>query len=182
MVLIVGLGNPGEEYSGSRHNLGFQVVERLAALLATPPWKRQFDALAARGTWGGRGYLLVKPQTYMNRSGRAVQALLHYYRIALDDCLVIVDDLDLPPGKIRQRVEGSDGGHRGLRSIIEAVGGKGFKRIRIGIGRPVDQRNVVSYVLGGGPDSEALDRAVEEAARLAQAFIETGRFENWSSP
>lgn len=182
MVLIVGLGNPGKEYERSRHNLGFQVVDRLAASLRTPAWKRQHDALIARGSHQGCAYLLAKPQTYMNHSGRAVQALLHYYRIALADCLVIVDDLDLEPGRIRQRADGSDGGHRGLRSIIEALGSQSFKRIRIGIGRPQDKANVVSYVLGGGPDGEALEAAVEQSARLALAFLETGQFENWSSP
>ncbi len=182
MVVIVGLGNPGQEYAGSRHNLGFDVVERLAALLAAPPWKRQHDALIARGRWGTRQYLLAKPQTYMNNSGRAVQALLHYYRVPLEDCLVIVDDLDLAPGKLRLRSEGSDGGHRGLRSIIEQMGSRQFKRIRIGIGRPRGG-NVVSFVLGrGGEEAELFNEAVEQAARQALAFVETGAFENWSSP
>ena len=182
MVLIVGLGNPGKEYARSRHNLGFQVVDRLAALLQAPPWKRQHDGLVTRGTHGGRAYLLAKPQTYMNASGRAVQGLLHYYRIPLEECCVVVDDLDLAPGKIRQRVAGSDGGHRGLRSIIAMVGSEAFKRIRIGIGRPPDKRSVVSYVLGGGMDDDAvLADAVERAAQLALDFVETGRFENWSS-
>ena len=181
MVLIVGLGNPGKEYEGSRHNLGFQVVERLAAIVQAPPWKRQHDALVSRGSYQGQAYLLAKPQTYMNNSGRAVQALLHYYRVPLDECLVIVDDLDLEPGRIRQRIGGSDGGHRGLRSIIESVGSHGFKRIRIGIGRPPDKDNVVSYVLGGKRD-ESLETALDEATQLALSYLETGRFENWSSP
>jgi peptidyl-tRNA hydrolase, PTH1 family len=181
MVLIVGLGNPGKEYERSRHNLGFQVLDRLAARLRAPAWKRQHDALVTRGSHQGRSYLLAKPQTYMNLSGRAVQALLHYYRIALADCLVIVDDLDLEPGRIRQRDEGSDGGHRGLRSIIQMVGSQAFKRIRIGIGRPPDKEHVVSYVLGSGPGDEALSAAMEQAAELAMTFVETGRFENWSS-
>jgi peptidyl-tRNA hydrolase, PTH1 family len=182
MLLIVGLGNPGKEYETSRHNLGFQVVDRLAAILRAPAWKRQHDALVTRGSQQGRAWLLAKPQTYMNHSGRAVQALLHYYRIALADCLVVVDDLDLEPGKIRMRAEGSDGGHRGLRSIIQMVGSPAFKRIRIGIGRPPDKGNVVSYVLGGGAHDETLGAAVEQAVRLAQTYLETGRFENWSSP
>jgi PTH1 family peptidyl-tRNA hydrolase len=182
MFLIVGLGNPGREFEGSRHNLGFQVVDRLAGQLKAPAWKRQHDALVTRGSHAGRAYLLAKPQTYMNLSGRAVQALLHYYRISLANCLVIVDDLDLDPGRTRQRAEGSDGGHRGLRSIIESVGSQAFKRIRIGIGRPPDKRSVVSYVLGGGGDDEALEQAVQQATAQALAFLETGRFENWSSP
>jgi peptidyl-tRNA hydrolase, PTH1 family len=181
MLLIVGLGNPGREFEGSRHNLGFQVVDRLAGLLRTPAWKRQHDALVARGSHAGRAYLLAKPQTYMNHSGRAVQALLHYYRVAQEDCLVVVDDLDLEPGRIRQRESGSDGGHRGLRSVIESLGSRDFKRIRIGIGRPPEKRSVVSYVLGGG-NEEVLAEAVERSAQMALEFLETGRFENWSSP
>jgi PTH1 family peptidyl-tRNA hydrolase len=93
---------------------------------------------------------------------------------------VIVDDLDLEPGRIRQRLDGSDGGHRGLRSIIQNVGSPAFKRIRIGIGRPADKSNVVSFVLGGGPGDAVLADAVEKAAGLALAFLETGQFENWS--
>lgn len=183
MLLIVGLGNPGQEYASSRHNLGFQVVDRLAERLGERGWKRQHDAEVLRGHCQGRAYLLAKPQTFMNHSGRAVQALLHYYRIELADCLVVVDDLDLEPGKIRLRESGSDGGHRGLRSIIQSVGSQAFKRMRIGIGRPpgAGRGNVVSYVLGGKPD-EALTEAVEEGARLALEYLETGRFENWSSP
>jgi len=182
MRLIVGLGNPGKEYEGSRHNLGFQVLDRMAERLGAPAWKRQQGALVARGTYQGAAYLLAKPQTFMNNSGQAVQALLHYYRVDLSDCLVIVDDLDLPPGRIRQRAEGSDGGHRGLRSIIQLVGSQAFKRIRIGIGRPADRRSVVSHVLGGPGDAQELTDAVEEAARLALEYLETGTFENWSTP
>jgi PTH1 family peptidyl-tRNA hydrolase len=181
MRLIVGLGNPGKEYEGSRHNLGFQVLDRMAARLGAPAWKRQHEALVARGTHQGQAYLLAKPQTYMNNSGRAVQALLHYYRVPLSECLVIVDDLDLPPGRIRQRTEGSDGGHLGLRSIIEMVGSQAFKRVRIGIGRPEGPRSVVSHVLGGPAAEEELTSSVEEAARLALAYLESGQFENWST-
>jgi len=117
----------------------------------------------------------------MNNSGRAVQALLHYYRVPLADCLVIVDDLDLEPGRIRLRGEGSDGGHRGLRSIIQSVGSQAFKRIRIGIGRPPDKANVVSYVLGGESAPEELEAGMEQAARLTLDYLATGRFDNWSS-
>ena len=182
MILIVGLGNPGKNYERSRHNLGFQVVDRLGAGLNAPPWKAQHAALVTRGVHRGRAYMLAKPQTYMNQSGRAVQALLHYYRVPLADCLVIVDDLDLALGKVRQRLEGSDAGHLGLRSIIESVGSSSFKRIRIGIGRPSDREDVVSHVLGSSKaDDEVLDRAVDDAAALGWAYLESGAFENWSS-
>lgn len=184
MILVVGLGNPGRAYERSRHNLGFQVVDRMAALTGAPPWRSnaRCEAQVARSSQGERAFLLAKPQTYMNHSGRAVAGLLHYYKVARDDLLVVVDDMDLALGKLRQRVSGSDGGHKGLRSIIEALGTREFKRLRVGIGRPPGRGSVVSYVLGAGKaEQEALQGAVDEAARAALAFVETGHYENWSS-
>jgi peptidyl-tRNA hydrolase, PTH1 family len=183
MIAVVGLGNPGEKYKGSRHNLGFQVVDRLAQKLAAPRFKLQFDALISRGEAAGRAYCLVKPQTFMNASGDAVAALTRFYKVPLDGCLVVTDDLDLPLGKLRQRISGSDGGHRGLRSIIESLGGQGFKRIRIGIGRPPEGRSVIGHVLSRSKEEQAqLNEAVELAAERALEFLRTGQFENWSSP
>lgn len=187
MVLIVGLGNPGKKYQNTRHNLGFRVVERLAAALEAGPWKTQGEVLVARGSIGARPFMLAKPQTYMNLSGKAVAFLLGYYKIELDDCLVVVDDLDLALGKIRQRRHGSDGGHRGLRSIIEAVGSRSFKRVRIGIGRPgglggAKRGSVVSFVLGQSPrEAAVLTAAEEETVRVVIRFLESGEFENWSA-
>lgn len=183
MIVVVGLGNPGEKYEASRHNLGFQVVDRLAGRLSAPRFKGQFDALVSRGEEAGRAYCLVKPQTFMNASGDAVQPLLAFYKVPLEDCLVITDDLDLPVGKLRMRVSGSDGGHRGLRSIIDRMGSQGFKRIRIGIGRPPAGRTVIGHVLSGSKEEqEQLDAAMELAADKVLEFLRTGKFENWSSP
>jgi len=183
MIAVVGLGNPGEKYAGSRHNLGFQVVDRLARKLDAPRFRRKFEALISVGEAAGRAYCLVKPQTFMNASGEAVAAVARFYKVPADDCLVVTDDLDLPLGKLRQRLSGSDGGHRGLRSIIESMGGQGFKRIRIGIGRPPPGRSVVGHVLSGSKEEQAqLDAAVELAAEQALNFLRTGKFENWSSP
>jgi peptidyl-tRNA hydrolase, PTH1 family len=183
MIVVVGLGNPGEKYEASRHNLGFQVVDRLAERLKAPRFKAQFDALVSRGDEAGAAFCLVKPQTYMNASGDAVQPLTAFYKVPLDQCLVVTDDLDLPLGKLRQRVSGSDGGHRGLRSIIERMGGQGFKRIRIGIGRPPAGRTVVSHVLSGTKEEQAqLDAAIELATDRVLEYLRTGKFENWSSP
>ena len=183
MKVVAGLGNPGKRYEGSRHNLGFRVLERIARRLGLGEWKSQFQALILRGQVAGGPFLLVKPQTFMNLSGVSVAEVLRYYRVAPADCVVIVDDLDLAPGKIRMRDSGSDGGHRGLRSVIEHLGESGFKRIRIGIGRPTEGQSVVGHVLGASPDEEqALEEAVAQAADLAIQFLESGRFENWSSP
>ena len=182
MVFIVGLGNPGRKYEKTRHNLGFRVADRLAVQLGAPPWKTHGQSLVIKGQTGGRPYLLAKPQTFMNHSGMAVKELLAYYKIPLADCLVIVDDLDLALGKVRQRHTGSDGGHLGLRSIIEMVASRDFKRIRIGIGRPPGNGNVISHVLGGSREEETmLEGAMDEAARMAREFLESGNFENLSS-
>ena len=183
MRLVVGLGNPGKEYERSRHNLGFDVLDRLAEKLGQKHWKSQHEALFIKVSQPEATCLLAKPQTFMNNSGRAVAALMHYYKVPVEGLVVITDDLDLAPGKIRLRNSGSDGGHKGLRSIINALGTQQFKRIRIGIGRPQEKSNVVSFVLGRGKEDAAeLDQALIEAAEHSLAFIRTGRFENWSSP
>jgi peptidyl-tRNA hydrolase, PTH1 family len=183
MIVVIGLGNPGEKYEASRHNLGFQVVDKLAGKLGAPRFKEQFEALVARGDEAGQAFCLCKPQTFMNLSGQAVAALTRFYKVPLADCVVVTDDLDLPLGKLRLRDRGSDGGHRGLRSIIECLGSQEFKRIRIGIGRPPEGRTVLNHVLGGSKEEQAkLDEAIDVAADRALAFIRTGKFENWSSP
>lgn len=188
MRVVAGLGNPGRKYEASRHNLGFRVAERVAERLGLGGWKEQFEALLVRGDVGGAPVVVMKPQTYMNNSGEAVGALLRFYKVPQQDCLVVVDDLDLPLGKIRLRESGSDGGHRGLRSVIAHTGGPGIKRLRIGIGRPPREQEgkeqaVLSHVLSASKEEQAeLDKAVETAADLALRYLETGAFENWSSP
>ena len=182
MRVVVGLGNPGKRYEASRHNLGFQVVERVAARLGLGDWKTQFQAQVLRGKGAGGPFLLVKPLTFMNLSGEAVRQVLQFYKVPVGDLVVVLDDMDLALGKIRTRDSGSDAGHRGLRSVLNLLG-SGIKRIRIGIGRPTKDQSVVGHVLGGSAEeNEALSRAVEEAAELTLQYLETGRFENWSSP
>lgn len=183
MIVVIGLGNPGVQYEATRHNLGFQVVDRIAKVLRAPRFKRQFEALVSRGEEAGHAYCLVKPQTYMNLSGEAAAALIRFYKAELEDCLVVTDDLDLPLGKLRLRQSGSDGGHRGLRSVIGSLGSERIKRLRIGIGRPPQGRTVMSHVLGGSrEEQERLDDAIHLAAEKAIDFVRTGSFESWSSP
>lgn len=185
MIMAVGLGNPGKKYEQSRHNLGFQVVDKLAQRFGVGGWENRSDSLVSFGRHKERRFMLVKPQTFMNNSGRAVQPLLHYYRIPLEGLLVVVDDLDLDVGRIRLRSQGSDGGHKGLRSIIESLGSREFKRIRIGIGRPEAGESVVGRVLrkvDSPAEAEALSGALEQAAGIAADFIVTDTFENWTSP
>jgi PTH1 family peptidyl-tRNA hydrolase len=184
MFVAVGLGNPGKKYEATRHNIGFQVIDRVAAIFGVTRWENKFDAEVARGVYNGQPFMLVKPQTFMNKSGWAVQPLLHYYRVPLERLVVVVDDLDLEVGKVRLRMQGSDGGHRGLRSIIERMGSQGFKRIRVGVGRPRPGESAVGRVLKKSSDSEESKRlvgAVEQAVEATADFIKGGAFENWST-
>ena len=184
MNVAVGLGNPGEEYKGTRHNIGFEVVDQLAALLEVTSWENKFEAHVARGSVDGRRFMLVKPQTYMNKSGWAVRAAMQFYKVPLEKLLVIVDDLDLEIGKVRARGSGSDGGHRGLRSVAECMGSQEFKRLRLGVGRPPPGESVIARVLNkarGLSEGKQLAKAVEDAARVAVAFIGNDEFENWTS-
>lgn len=184
MRVAVGLGNPGREYENSRHNLGFEVIDRVARAGGIERWANKFDGLFAQGRRGDAAYMLLKPQTYMNLSGRSVGALLRFYKIPVTDALVIVDDMDLPAGKVRLRIGGSDGGHRGLRSIIQETGERAFNRIRVGIGRPAAGQSVIAHVLSRTADEaeqKLLADALDIATERTLAFIEHGAFENWST-
>ena len=147
MRLIAGLGNPGSEYVHTRHNIGFEVVENLAGAHDIQMNKTKFNALYGKGVIEGEEVLLVKPLTYMNLSGEAIAPIMNYFKIDLDDLLVIYDDLDLAVGKLRLRLKGSSGGHNGMKSIIQHVGSSDFKRMRVGIGRPPGRQPVIDYVL-----------------------------------
>lgn len=169
--LIAGLGNPGPEYAANRHNVGFRCVDRLAATYGLTFDKRQKNGRVALGTILDRQVVLVKPETFMNESGRAVVALARFYQVPPEQMLVIYDDLDLPLGTVRLRPGGGSGGHKGMRSIIEHLGGQNFPRLRIGIGRPPGQMDPAAYVL---QDFSAEEQpVVEEALERAVAAIET---------
>ncbi len=145
--LLVGLGNPGGEYAGTRHNVGFMVISQMAAEIGVRANKSAHGALIGEGRFSGERIVLAQPQTYMNRSGTAVEALIRAYCLDLADVLVICDDLDLPLGRLRLRSQGGDGGHRGLRSIINSLGTNEFSRLRLGVGRPLAKEETVEYVL-----------------------------------
>ena len=165
--IIVGLGNPGPRYAKNRHNIGFQIVDELAAKHDLSFDKRQFKALIASGRIDGQRVLLVKPQTYMNLSGEAVQPLVSYYKVELEDLMVVFDDMDLPAGVIRLRPFGGAGGHNGMKSIIGRLGSNQFPRLRVGVGRPPGRMDPAAYVLQDfSADEESLmapvrDRAVQ---------------------
>jgi len=146
--LIVGLGNPGEKYERTRHNIGFLVVDAIVARRAITMREEICGALIGQWAENGETILLAKPQTYMNASGDSVRELLREFHGTPDDLVVVCDDLDLPFGRIRIRAQGSAGGHRGLASILESLAGAPFARVRIGIGRPPEGVEATDYVLG----------------------------------
>ncbi|MDY7080391.1 MAG: aminoacyl-tRNA hydrolase [Chloroflexota bacterium] len=169
LTLIVGLGNPGQQYAANRHNVGFRCLERLATALGLAFDKRQKRARVALGAAHGQRIALVKPQTFMNESGRAVVPLARFYKVPSERLLVVYDDLDLPLGVVRLRPEGGSGGHKGMRSIIEHLGDRDFPRLRIGIGRPPGRMDPAAYVLRDfSADEEAL---LEETLERAVAAI-----------
>jgi len=165
--LIIGLGNPGREYRQTRHNVGFMLVDRLAAKLNTRFTRMQSRALVGSAIFGERKIILAKPQTFMNLSGQSVQGLVHFYKIPLTNLLIAHDDLDLPIGTIRIRPDGGSAGQKGMTSILERFGTDVFPRLRMGIGRPPGQMQAPDYVLQEFSNSdlsiisETLNHAVE---------------------
>lgn len=176
MRLIVGLGNPGRRYRGTRHNIGWEVLDLIARSHGISIDTDEGWAEVGRGTIAGQAVLLARPQTYVNVSGAAVADVRRRHRVAPPDLLVIVDDLDLPVGAVRAREKGSHGGHNGLRSIIEALGTAEFPRIRVGIGRPLPGVDPADFVLERPPAGERalLDAAVARAAEGAAVWAAEG--------
>jgi peptidyl-tRNA hydrolase, PTH1 family len=176
MKLIIGLGNPGAQYERTRHNVGFHVVDHLANQYHWH-WERKGRAMIASGTLENEKVVLVKPLTYMNNSGEAVNELLHWYKLQPSDVLVVCDDLDLPVGQVRLRPKGSAGGHNGVGSIIQHLHTNEFPRLRIGIGRPAHQHvETINYVLGIPPMDEqiALTQGEENALQAIPLLINKG--------
>ena len=165
MKLIAGLGNPGEQYQSSRHNLGFLTLDYLAGRHDIPLKKQGFEALFGKGIIGNERILLAKPQTYMNLSGIALERLVSYFKVDIKDLIVVHDDLDLPFETIRLKKGGGEGGHKGLMSIIQHVGSADFLRVRIGIGKPIRKSMVEKYVLS--PFAEEEQNAVPSILAVA---------------
>ena len=178
--LLVGLGNPGPDYVGTRHNAGFLAVDRVAAetgiALDDEVGDRAGRSVVGEGLWRGEGLALAKPLTFMNRSGAAVAALLRRYGLGPADVLLVYDDLALPLGQIRLRGKGSAGGHNGVQSVIDALGSAEFPRLRIGVGDSFPPGGQVDYVLSpfGDDEREAADAALDLAAEAALAFARDG--------
>jgi PTH1 family peptidyl-tRNA hydrolase len=147
MRLLVGLGNPGPNYAGNRHNVGFMVLEAIARRHGIGPWRRRFQGVAAEGPLGSERVILLLPGTYMNNSGQAVAEAAHFYKVGVGDIVVFHDEIDLPPAKVRVKTGGGVAGHNGLRSITSHVGND-YRRVRIGVGHPGTRELVMPYVLG----------------------------------
>ena len=173
MKLFAGLGNPGSEYAGNRHNVGFMAVDRIAREHGFGPWKKKFQALVADGEIAGERVLLLKPQTYMNESGRAVQEAARFLKISESDVIVFYDEIDLPPNKLKVKTGGGNAGHNGLRSISAHVGND-YVRVRIGVGHPGVKELVARWVLSDFAKADAawlnalLNAMAKSAGRLVK--------------
>jgi PTH1 family peptidyl-tRNA hydrolase len=171
--IIVGLGNPGIYYERTRHNIGFKVLDRLAEINHILVSNKRFKSLYGIGRIDSERVILIKPMTLMNRSGDAVKKALHFFQVGIEDLIVIHDDLDLPFGRLRFKQRGGDGGHQGVRSIVESIGRNTFLRLKIGIGRPPQRMDPADYVLTpfGEVQYSDLEQIVSRAAEALKVLV-----------
>ena len=176
MKIIAGLGNPGAEYAHTKHNVGFMLVDVLAEKLGAASWKEDFFSALTEVRIGGEKVFLVKPLTYMNNSGEALGPMLSYYKMDVDDLVVVHDDMDIPAGMVRIRRKGSSGGHNGIKSIIAHVGGEDFARVRIGIGRPPAGWTVIHHVLApfSTEDAPKIRAAIDYLLPAVESIVTDG--------
>ena len=178
--LVVGLGNPGKEYAGTRHNCGWMAIDKIADKLSCKIDKGKFQGLYGQAPYKGMKLYLLKPQTYMNLSGQSVVQMSAYYQIPPERILVLFDDISLDPGRLRIRQSGSAGGHNGIKSIIAQLGSENFPRVKIGVGgKPNKDADLADWVLSGFTSAEkkALDFALDNAADAALCIVEQGIYE-----
>ncbi|SFK57598.1 peptidyl-tRNA hydrolase [Halobacillus dabanensis] len=173
MKCIVGLGNPGKKYEKTRHNIGFAIIDEWAERNNWSLSQKKFNGLYTMERVDGEKVILLKPQTYMNLSGESLRPLMDFYDINVEDVLVVYDDLDLPPGKIRLRKKGGHGGHNGIRNIIDQLGTKEFKRLRVGVGRPEGSKSVIDHVLGTfyKEEQEPVQESIDYAVQACEAWL-----------
>ena len=176
MYLIVGLGNPEEEYDKTRHNMGFHAINKLAKQYQIEIMKKKFKGLYGTGEIENQKVILLKPQTYMNLSGESIQEVANYYHIPVENILVIYDDMDIDIGKVKIRKKGGAGSHNGMKSIVNHLKSENFPRIRIGIGTPKDKSDSIYYVIGPIPkeEQEILDQATTKAKDAISEILKSG--------
>ena len=176
MYLVVGLGNPENDYSQTRHNMGFNAINKIAEEYKINVNKNKYKGLYGNGTIEGQKVILLKPQTYMNLSGKSIKEVVDFYKIDLDNIIVIYDDIDIEPGKIKIRKSGGSGSHNGMKSVVEELKTESFKRVRIGIGAPEDKSDLIEYVIGAIPkeEKEKLNEGVELAKNAVIEILKDG--------
>ena len=176
MKLLVGLGNPGPEYASTRHNIGFLVAQKFAEKMGLSLKRQAHQAILGTGRAGGQEVMVLLPQTYMNRSGISVVSACKAKNVAVEDLVVIHDEIDLPFGSVRIKVGGGHGGHNGLRSIADLLGSRDFTRLRVGVGRPVGQVDVAKYVLGpfSSMEKSQLDSVLENSVMALEVLLQKG--------
>lgn len=176
MYLIVGLGNPGKEYENTRHNMGFKVLNKLSEKYNIPITQSKFNGKYGTGTIENEKVILLEPQTYMNLSGEAIKPMLDFYKVAPSNLLVIYDDIDVEPGKIRIRMKGGPGSHNGMKSVVKSIGSEEFPRVRVGIGQPIIKLAMIDYVIGYVPEEELkiLNDGIEKAEEAVIEVLKHG--------
>ena len=173
MLLLVGLGNPGPKYAGNRHNIGFMAVDAIARAHGFGPWKKKFQGELAEGNIDGVRTLILKPQTYMNESGRAVGEAANFHKLSAHDVVVFYDEIDLAPGRFRMKTGGGAAGHNGIRSMIASPIGEGFRRARLGVGHPGQKELVHHYVLSDfyKVEEDGVTKLLDACARAAPMLV-----------
>lgn len=176
LYAVIGLGNPGSKYKGTRHNVGFDTIDCIAQRNNTKVTKIKFKAVYGETQIGSQKVLLVKPQTYMNRSGESVLEIINFYKIPIENVIVIVDDVDIKFGTLRIRAKGSAGTHNGMKSIIYLLQSDNFPRVKIGVGKPNEHIDLADFVLGGfsKEDRISIDNTIEQAAKAVEKIITSG--------
>lgn len=176
MYIIVGLGNPEEDYGKTRHNMGFNVINKIANQYKIEVTKKKFQGLYGTGNIEGEKVILLKPQTFMNLSGKSIQEILNFYKLTTEQLIVIFDDIDVEPGIIRLRKAGGAGTHNGMKSVIQELNTKEFKRVRVGIGMPQNKEHLIEYVIGAIPekDKEKLEQGVNLAKDAVIEILKNG--------
>lgn len=176
LFIIAGLGNPGARYANTRHNVGFDTIDLISYKSGIKVAKLKFKALTGEGLMHGKKVMLVKPQTYMNLSGESVRDIVDWYKLPLENLILVYDDADIPPGRIRLRPKGSSGTHKGIESVIYQLQSDEFPRIRIGIGSPPENWDIADYVLGKFDEDERklMNLSIIRAAQAAISIVESG--------